>query len=69
MQRLRAGHQVQWNGQQARVAPWWRPAFTPAAPGADFAALRQRFLALLESAVPRALGLPLIHISEPTRPY
>ena len=56
VQRLRAGHQVQWNGQQARVAPWWRPAFTPAAPGADFAALRQRFLALLESAVQRALG-------------
>lgn len=55
VQRLRAGRQVQWNGHQASVAPWWRPS-TPAAQGADFAALRQRFLDLLESAVQRALG-------------
>ena len=55
VQRLRAGHEVRWDGQQARVGPWWRPSFAPVQ-SADFAALRVRFLSLLKDSVQRALG-------------
>ena len=56
VQRLRAGHQVHWEGQQAQVSPGWRPVFDPQALGRDFASLRTRFLGLLKDSVQRALG-------------
>ena len=56
VQRLRAGHDVRWDGQQAHVSAWWRPSFDPNAHGGDFAQLRERFLGLLKDSVQRALG-------------
>ena len=56
VQRLRAGHEVRWDGQQAQVAAWWRPRFEAPAQGARFAPLRERFLGILKESVQRALG-------------
>lgn len=56
VQRLRAGHEVRWDGRQAQVGAWWRPKFELPAQRLDFAQLRERFLGILRESVQRALG-------------